>query len=68
MSNEPSVNDIADSDLVGRAVRNCGRLGRGRQKVPLWSVISDMFALGSTYSCQLCRRFGRDPDEMVRRL
>jgi hypothetical protein len=59
------VNDIKDNELLGRAVRECRR-GRGRAKVYLWSKISDRFALGSTYSMQLCRRFGLDPDEMVR--
>lgn len=60
-----SVNDIPDNDLLGRAVRECRR-GRGRQKVILWSKISERFALGSIYSYELCRRFGLDPDEMVK--
>lgn len=60
-----SVNDIKDEDLIGRAVRECRR-GRGRQKIILWSKVSDRFALGSTYSIELCRRYGLDPDEMVK--
>jgi hypothetical protein len=60
-----SVNDIPDSDLLQRAVRECRR-GRGRAKVILWSKVADRFALGSTYSAELCRRFGLDPDEMVK--
>lgn len=60
-----TVNDIADNELLSRAVRNCRR-GRGRAKLPLWSVVADRFALGSTYAGQLCRRFGLDPDEMVK--
>lgn len=60
-----SVNDIPDSTLLGRAVRACRR-GRGRARVPLWSVVSDYFGLGSTYSAQLCLRFGLDPDEQVK--
>lgn len=60
-----SIDDIKDDELLGRAVRECRR-GRGRAKVFLWSKISDRFALGSTYSMQLCRRFGLDPDEMVK--
>jgi len=60
-----SVNDIMDEDLLGRAVRECRR-GRGRQKIILWSKVSDRFALGSTYSMELCRRYGLDPDEMVK--
>lgn len=61
----PSVSIIPDATLLGRAVRNCRR-GRSRHKVPLWSVVSDRFALGSTFSVELCLRFGLDPDEMVK--
>lgn len=60
-----SVNDIKDEDLLGRAVRECRR-GRGRHKVILWSKVSERFALGSGYSAELCRRYGLDPDEMVK--
>lgn len=59
------VADIGDDKLLSRAVRECRR-GRGRAKVYLWSKVSDRFALGSTYSMELCRRFGLDPDEMVK--
>lgn len=62
---EPSVNDIPDNELLGRAVRDCRR-GRGRGRAPLWSVVSYRFALGSGYSAQLCRRYGLDPEERVR--
>lgn len=57
---------IPDAELLRRAVRNCRR-GNRREKSPLWSVVSDRFALGSTFSRQLCRRFELDPDEMVKR-
>lgn len=60
-----SVNDIKDEDLLGRAVRDCRR-GRGRQKRVLWSKVGERFALGSGYSIELCRRYGLDPDEMVK--
>lgn len=60
-----SVNDIKDAELLQRAVRECRR-GRGRHKIVLWSKVSDRFALGSGYSIELCRRFGLDPDEMVK--
>lgn len=60
-----TVYDIADDELLKRAVRGCRR-GRRRGKVPLWSAVSDRFALGSTYSIQLCRRFDLDPEEMVK--
>ena len=60
-----SVLDISDAELLGRAVREC-RHGRGRHKRYLWARVMDQFALGSTYAQQLCRRYGLDPDEMVK--
>lgn len=60
-----SVNDIKDEDLLGRCVRDCRR-GRGRHKTFLWARVSERFALGSGYSMELCRRFGLDPEEMVK--
>lgn len=61
-----SVNDISDNDLLSRAVKNC-RAKNGRGYQPRWVAVSDTFGLGSTYSWQLCRRFGLDPDEKVKR-
>jgi len=62
---EASVNDIQDVELLRRCIGDCRR-GRGRHKTYLWSRVSDRFALGSTFSMQLCRRFGFDPEEMVK--
>lgn len=53
-----TVADIADSELLRRAISSLAAKAR---KQPAWARISDVFALGSTYSAQLCRRFGRDP-------
>lgn len=61
------VNDIPDNELLERIIRNLYRRGRSREKLPLWSIVGDKFALGSGYASQLCRRFGLDPDQMVRR-
>jgi len=63
----PDVNDIPDNELLQRVIRNLHKRGRSREKVPFWWIVSDRFALGSTYSFQLCRRFGLEPEEMVRR-
>lgn len=60
-----SVADIADEVLLARAVRNC-RPRRGRGAQPRWVAVSEVFALGSTYSWQLCRRFGIDADEKIK--
>lgn len=62
---EQTVDDIPDTELLERAVRNArGRTGRIN---PRWIGVADTFGLGSTYSRQLVRRFGLDPDEKVRR-
>lgn len=61
------VNDIPDNELLQRALRFLMRRGRSRTKLPLWLIVSEHFALGSGYASQLCRRFGLDPDQIVRR-
>ena len=63
-----SVNDIPDEELLRRAVGSArGREYRKGQPHPRWAAVMDAFALGSTYSWQLCQRFGFDPDEEVKR-
>lgn len=61
------VASIPDKELLERAVRGC----RARQTVlkthPRWVAVMELFALGSTYSQELCRRCGLDPDETVSR-
>lgn len=59
-----SVADIADEKLLERAVK-AARPKKGR--APRWSAVADLFAPGSTYAAQLCRRFGLDPDQEIRR-
>lgn len=59
-----TVADIPDEKLLERAVKGA-RPRKGR--VPRWSAVSDAFALGSTYSIQLCHRFGVDPDQQIGR-
>ena len=63
-----SVDEIPDTELIRRVIgglRRVVRTPRGRT-VPLWTKVSNRFCLGSTYSMQLCRRFGFNPDEQVR--
>lgn len=63
-----SVSDIGDAELIRRVVcglRKLPKTNRGNT-IPLWSCVATRFCLGSTYSAQLCRRFGFDPDERVR--
>jgi len=63
-----SVDNIPNDELLKRAVRNA-RSGKypKRTKHPRWVAVMDLFALGSGYSHELCRRFGLDPDEPVAR-
>ena len=70
MSTEPekTVNDYPDSNLLARAVRGSRDPGRRKgERHPRWVAVQAIFGLGSTYSHQLCRRFGIDPNEQVRR-
>lgn len=59
------INDIPDNELLYSIVRNI-RPQRGR-KCYRWVAIMELTMLGSGYSQQLCRRFGMDPDEMIKR-
>lgn len=63
-----TVADIPDEVLLRRAVTQC-RSNEYRKGVkhPRWVAVRDTFMLGSTYSKQLCKRFGLDPDEIVKR-
>ena len=62
--NDDHVSSIPDEELLRRAVSGARR---GRGWSPRWSCVMEAFCLGSTYAAQLCRRFGLDPDERVRR-
>lgn len=59
------VSSIADEELLRRAVTAAKAQGRGYQ--PRWVAVMDCFLLGSTFSRQLCIRFGLNPDEKVKR-
>lgn len=65
MSEERTVsNSYSDDELLKRAVRGV----RPHLNRPMlrWACVADAFALGSTFSAQLCRRFGLDPDEYIK--
>ena len=62
-----SVNDIPDNVLLGRAIRDFRPIKRGDGGIYRWAAVMVRFGLGSTYARQLCRRFGMDPDEKVRK-
>lgn len=62
-----TVADIPDTELVRRAIQGLRKLPKTQRArtVPLWSKVSRRFGLGSTYSAQLCRRYGLNPYEQV---
>lgn len=63
-----SVSSIPDAKLLERAVISArSRRHYKGQKHPRWVAVMDAFQLGSTYAGELCRRFGLDPDEEVKR-
>jgi len=58
---ERTVESIPDADLLRRVVKHVAR-NRPRRQEFAWAAVSEAFALGSTFSMQLCRRFGLNPD------
>jgi len=55
------LRELTGRDVVLRALRNL----RPRVACPRWAAVSDGFGLGSTYSQELCRNFGLDPNEQI---
>lgn len=64
MIGESTVDSITDAEFLKRAIAHAMR--NRKKGDPAWVAVSKTFALGSTFSAQLCRRFGIDPD-MVKR-
>lgn len=59
-----TVADIPDEELLRRVVLNLANQGTAIARH--WVKVKDAFGLGSTFSAQLCRRFGVDPDSCRR--
>jgi len=59
--------EVSDDELLCRAVRNARSRVWQRVKHPRWVAVTESFTVGSTYAHLLCRRFGLDPDEKVKR-
>lgn len=55
----------SDEELLKRAVTSARQTSRKHGKLPRWCAIMDRFALGSTYSKNLCWRFDLDPEELI---
>lgn len=60
--------EVPDEELLSRVVRDCrDQQKRKGVRHPRWVAAMDTFIVGSTYAHLICRRFGFDPDEMVKR-
>ena len=55
--------NLSDAELIERAIRHCKP--KHYDSVPRWSVVGNLFGLGSTSSYLLCKRFDIDPDEIL---
>jgi hypothetical protein len=65
---EKLLHELTGMDLLRRAVRGCrDRKSRKGSYHPRWVAVHDTFALGCTYSRDLCKLFDLDPDELVKR-
>lgn len=63
-----TVADIEDAELLRRSVKSAldPNMRRGVKHLR-WTAVMRVFGLGSTYSHQLCHRFGLNPEEEVKR-
>ncbi|MDM3885953.1 hypothetical protein QSV36_10120 [Pseudomonas sp. BCRC 81390] len=57
--------EFTEDDLLRTAVRMVS--GTTRMKQPRWVLMKDAFCCGSGVAHALCRRFGFDPDEGLRK-
>ena len=63
MANERYDPEKLMKSVIGYLARRTAVRGTG---VPLWSVVADMTAYGSTSGTRICEQFGFDPDTYVR--
>ena len=57
--------EFTEDGLLRKAVRMAN--GTSRRKTPRWVLMKDVFCCGSGVAYALCRRFGFDPDEGLRK-
>lgn len=60
-------NEIAERDLIHGVMRNLQGPAGNTYGRPRWAIVTDVFAIGSTSARALCREFGLDPDEQLKR-
>lgn len=56
--------ELTESDLLESAVRAVR--GSRRNTLPRWALVRDAFCVGSGVGTALCRRFGFDPEEILK--
>ncbi|KPW31371.1 Uncharacterized protein ALO87_00812 [Pseudomonas syringae pv. apii] len=56
--------EFTEHELLARAVRAVS--GSRRNTMPRWGLVRDAFGTGSGVATALCRRFGLDPDEVLK--
>lgn len=61
--------EIEERDLIRQVIRNLQGPSRYRSKygTPRWALVRDTFCVGSGVAVALCREFGFDPEEMMRK-
>jgi len=57
---------ISDAKLLQLAVSGVRNPLPGNDGRPRWSLVGDLFGLGITSSAALCRKFGVDPEEILK--
>lgn len=60
---DSAIDPVALVKTVIRRLRKAKPKRMRNHIVPLWSRVSDVFYHGSTYSREICRRFGFNPYE-----
>lgn len=61
-------NEFDEDDLIRRAIRGLQGPSKYRSKygTERWILVKDLFGVGSTVACGLCRKYGFDPYESLR--
>lgn len=61
-------NEFEERELIRRAIASLK--GPNKRKsmygIERWVLVKDLFGVGRTVACGLCREFGFDPDEALR--
>jgi hypothetical protein len=61
-------NELKERDLIRSAIRSLRGPSKYRSKygIERWVLVMDLFGVGSTVACGLCREFDFDPYESLR--